>query len=354
MKSKVYPFLTLAFLITLLLSACGPAPAASWPGITLGKDNAYLSYSQVFVVRPSDGSLLGKYPEKTEGAGMFASPALSNDLLVVGDYSNNLHGVNLNTLTLLWKFTDAKARFIAPALITDKLVLAPNADGFLYAIDPASGKELWKFSANSPLWSQPLYYGKLVYQGTLDHFLFALDPTQNGSPAWKVDLGGAIVSTPLLDSKGILYVGTLAKELLAVDSATQKILWRNNEFSDGIWSTPVIKDQTLFVSSQNGMVYAVDSAQGKILWKTDLGGAVTGSGAATPNGIVFITEKGDVVMLGYEKGDVVWKTATTFTLYGSPVSTTDRILVGATHSSDTLMISYDFTGKQLWTLPVPK
>ena len=355
MKSKAIRFLSLIILFSFLLSACGSAPAPSWPGITLDGDKAYLAYSQVFVVRSSDGILQGKFPEKAEGTGTYARPAINNGLMVVGDYSNNLDAVDMNSLTLNWKFSEAKSRYIASALILEKTILAPNTDGNMYALDIDSGQELWRFEAGSPLWAQPLYDGKTVYLAGLNHTLFALNPDKKGEVIWKADLGGAVVSTPLLDKEnGIIYVGTLAKEVMAVNTADGKILWRNEDLGESIWSAPEIKDQLIYVANSTGTVFALNSANGKIAWQKKLESGITGSGALTPDGIVFITEKGDVVNLGFEKGDIIWSTPTELTLYGSPISTTDSILIGATHSNDILMISLDFSGKKLWTLPVPK
>jgi outer membrane protein assembly factor BamB len=362
MKAKALPFFSLVILLSMLLSACGAPQAASWPGITTTQDTTYVSYSQLYSVRTSDGSLQWKYPEKPEGSGMFAAPAVGTDLVVVGDYSNNLHAVNPKTGALLWKFENAKARYIAQPLITDKLVLAPSTDHYLYALN-FQGTLVGKFEADSALWSQPLYDGKTIYLASLNHKLYALNPSQIETALWKVDVGGAIVSTPALDNKGILYVGTLAKEVVAVDSQSQKILWRAPT-NEEVWSSPVIKDGTLYIASKTGTVYALNTADGTLVWKTDIGGTVTSKGALTTAGVVFISVKdknngdsedsGDVIMLDYAKGSKLWTSTIKSLLYGDPASTPNQILVGLTRSSDKLLTVFDFTGKELWSLPLPK
>ena len=189
MKAKVLPFFSLVILLSMLLSACGAPAAASWPGIIATQDTTYVSYTQLYSIRTSDGSLQWKYPDKPEGSGMFAVPAVGTDIMVVGDYSNILHAVNPKTGALLWKFEESKSRYIAPALVLDKLVLAPSTDHHLYAVD-YQGKLVGKFEADSALWSQPVYDGKTVYLASLGHKLYALDPNKIGTALWQLDLGG--------------------------------------------------------------------------------------------------------------------------------------------------------------------
>jgi outer membrane protein assembly factor BamB len=362
MKAKVLPFFSIIILLSVLLSACSGQQSASWPGITIAQDTTYVSYLQLYSIRTSDGSLQWKYPEKAEGAGMFALPAVGSDIVVVGDYSDTLHAVNPKTGALLWKFTDAKSKFIAPALVTDKLVLAPCADHSLYAID-FQGKLVAKFDAGSALWSQPLFDGKTLFQTTLGHKLFAFDPANIEKPLWNSDLGGAIVSTPLLDT-GTLYVGTLAKEVVAVNSQDGKIIWRT-PINQEVWSSPVIKDGTLYVASKTGTVYALNAADGKEVWKKDISsGVVTSKGAITPAGVVFVSVKdknngetedtSDVVMLDYAKGTQIWLTNLKSLAYGDPVGTPDHVLVGLTRSPDKIIIALDLTGRETWSLAVPK
>ena len=367
MKAKALPFFSVVILLALLLSACGAPQAASWPGITTTQDTTYMSYNQLYSIRTSDGSLQWKYPpDKPEGSGVFAIPAISKSMVVVGDYSNNLQVIDPSTGKLKWKFGDAKSRYIAPSLIiNDKLVLAPSTDHNLYAIkdDGDQGTLVGKFEADSALWSQPLFDGKTVFLTSLGHKLYALDPNHIETAKWQVDLGGAIVSTPFLDDKGILYVGTLAKEVLAVDSQTGKINWRSPA-NEEVWSSPVVKDGTLYIASKSGTVYALNATNGAVVWKADIGGIMTGQGALTSSGVVFISIKdknngdsedsGDVIMLDYAKGTKLWTSTIKSLLYGNPVSTSGQILVGLTRSSDKLLTAFDFTGKELWSLPLPK
>ena len=83
--------------------------------------------------------------------------------------------------------------------------------------------------------------------------LLKLDPTRPDDPVvWSVAVpprgggDGGIWATPALRD-GSLYVSTHPGELLAVDTATGEVAWRD-EIGFHAWSSPVIVDDTLVVA----------------------------------------------------------------------------------------------------------
>ena len=140
----------------ILLSSCtGALSASSWPGVVASQDTAYVSYTPgVFAVQLTNGSLAWRYPDKADNAKQFfAPPAIADTLVVAGDYANNLYGLDAKTGALKWTFTGAKGRWIGGPLVVNNLILAPNADNSLYALN-FNGSLQWKFSQSShALWS---------------------------------------------------------------------------------------------------------------------------------------------------------------------------------------------------------
>ncbi len=83
--------------------------------------------------------------------------------------------------------------------------------------------------------------------------LVKFDPYTDGDPVvWKVDVpprqggDGGIWATPALGD-GVLYAATHPGELLAVDTDTGEVVWRD-EIGWHAWSSPVIVDDQLIVS----------------------------------------------------------------------------------------------------------
>lgn len=82
--------------------------------------------------------------------------------------------------------------------------------------------------------------------------LIKLDPYATNPYVWGVPVpprgpgDGGLWATPALGD-GVLYAATHPGELLAVDTATGEVLWRD-EIGYHAWSSPVIVDNTLMVS----------------------------------------------------------------------------------------------------------
>ena len=78
----------------------------------------------------------------------------------------------------------------------------------------------------------------VVYLASMDHYLYAMMQ----APArrfWKTDCGGAIIGNPV-NADGVIYISTLANEVLAINTSNGSIQGR---FPTGkaVWSGPAIK-----------------------------------------------------------------------------------------------------------------
>jgi outer membrane protein assembly factor BamB len=100
----------------------------------------------------------------------------------------------------------------------------------LYAVRP-DGIVTWRFSTPSSVSgspgccnfftvSSPVVDSKgVVYVGSADGNLYAI--RADGSQSWRISLGGAIASTPAIDLGGTIYVGSMNGNLYAMGDADQ-------------------------------------------------------------------------------------------------------------------------------------
>ena len=75
----------------------------------------------------------------------------------MGAEGRNLYAIDAASGRELWRFL--KPKEWVDGVVTDgKLIYAPNGDGNLYAIDASDNtpKEVWKFQTDNKLWSRPL------------------------------------------------------------------------------------------------------------------------------------------------------------------------------------------------------
>jgi outer membrane protein assembly factor BamB len=346
MKSKkliiVFTFVVGAF----LLSACaGVIGASSWPGITATEDTIYVAYAAgVRAINAGNGTQLWRYPAEPGNRTFFAAPVISGDQLIVGDYTNVLSSINRQGGAERWTFTGATGRFIASPLVTDELILAPSADHFLYALDK-NGQEQWRFRANHGLWSAPALVDEVVFLSSMDHHLYALN-VNNGQEIWRVNAGGSIVHTPKISDDGLVLVGTLGSEVLAVDF-DGNIRWRTPT-DNAVWTRPTQHNGVVFFGDLDGVVYAVNVTDGSIAWRKNLAaGAIVGSAVVIEDLIVFVTETGRVEAFT-PGGESRWNRSFNGKLYSNPVVAGNRIIIGIIQG-DYMIAALDSNGSELWT-----
>ena len=363
MKS-IHTFLSFVLVMTtLLLSACtGVLAASSWPGVVASQDTIYVAYtSGIFAVQASNGNLSWRYPEKADNTKQFfAPPAVTDNLVIAGDYSENLYGLDAKTGALKWTFSQAKERWVGGPLVVNNLILAPNADNNLYALS-FDGSLQWEFTGSAhSLWSQPVSDGKTVYISSTDHKIYALQ-LSGGKEIWSADVGGSVLNSPVLNQdNSVLYTGTLGGQVVALDTATGKVQWRFTT-AGAIWDSPVYNKDVVYVGDRADTVYAIDAKSGASIWKANVGSNVIGSGCVAQDGVVYVTEgdptntpgNGQVFDLGFSNGQKLWSHTINGKLYTSPVIVGDKILIAITSGSN-LLTMLDSKGNEIWSFVIPK
>ncbi len=262
------PVFTLFSLLVfgLLSSACTgrTLTANSWPGLLATEDTAYVAYnSHVYAINIASGTLKWQYPtEADRNLTFFADPVQTGTgQIVVGDYHNSLHLLNETTGqeevgSGAWPFDQAGNRYIAGPVVTDLGIFAPSADGNLYALD-FQANTLWEpFETDGPLWAKPAIDGDRLYLASMDHFLYALN-ARSGRMDWSVDLTGAIVGTPSISEDGMIYIGSFASELVALQTETGAIVWRKPT-TDWVWSGPALDGERLYFGDVSGLLYCLE------------------------------------------------------------------------------------------------
>ncbi|MEW6178436.1 MAG: PQQ-binding-like beta-propeller repeat protein [Chloroflexota bacterium] len=352
MKTNKVILVSLFLLGTILLTACGaPLSGSSWPGIGSNGDVLYVANMQhVYAVRVADGSMVWKYPEKAGRQMFFAAPVLADDQLLVGDYENIFHSLDPNTGAEKWTFTQAQGDWIASPLVVGDVILAPNADHFLYALS-RDGSLLWKFETGRALWAQPVSDGEVVYQASMDHKLYAIN-IRDGSLVWSVDVGGAVIYSPTLDvEERTIYLTTLARNLMAINTDDGSIRWQR-QFEGGMWTQPALNEGRLYLGDLQGTVYALSAADGSNIWSQKVEQPVTGKATIVDNRVIFPTENGSLIAMTLE-GERLWSRSFEGKLYTGPVVAGDRLAVGIAEGKEFLkMVSLD--GQDLWTFVPPK
>ncbi len=144
-------------------------------------------------------------------------------------------------------------------------------------IGPEENPELvWKFDAGSAVFSTPLVYDGTVYFVSFEGGVYAVDK-EDGSVIWEKDLEGE-PSFQIALNEEILLVGLRFSDeennsyLMSLDRMTGEENWRfESEHQTGL-STPVIYDETAFLTSVQGYLFSLDLRTGEELWRLPIQG----------------------------------------------------------------------------------
>jgi len=382
MRKKIL-FVTIMLLAAVLLSGC--VGSTTWPGLSAVNEVAYLANtSAVHAIDVTSGKELWSFAgEKSGGLAIFGgspklfvtTPVVTADGLVIIVSSGNDHAmfaVDPNDIAdpqkptpgIAWKFTDAKGHWIAAPLVVGDRLFAPNSDGKIYVLDLQDGKSVKQavkviepFSESKEqagrLWAQPVTDGKYIFVTSLDHSVFAID-LQTYKIVWHEDLGGAVPGSMILGSDGMLYVGSLAKQLEKFDPATGKhepVL----DTKGWIWGTPIADGDNIYFSDVDGYFYSYNTKTGSLNWEpVQPDSAITASPLVYNDGVLLVTESGNVYFVD-GAGDVkLWHGAPDKgKAYTTPVSAGGYVLVSYIES-DYYLIALDDEGDQKWTFPAGK
>jgi outer membrane protein assembly factor BamB len=345
MKKNPMRLVLILILGALLLTACsGGTQANSWSGVMATDDMVYYSSGMlVYALRGDNGNIVWQYPEKGSAQRMFyAEPVLAGEQLIVGDYAHKLTSLNAKTGVEIWQFTEAKGRYIDSPLVVNDLILAPNGDYTLYAVD-LSGNLAWSFKAGHALWARPVSDGKNVYFSSMDQNLYAVSIT-DGSLVWKTPLQSSAVARGLLVD-GTLYLGTLTGDLFSINTVDGSVNW-TQKLGGGIWAAPVPHEGMLYLGDQSGRISILNSEDGKVVSTIETESAILGTGVELEGGLAFGNEAGELVVIGFD-GERQWMRSFDGNLYANIQKSGDHLLLSLTKGEIPLM-AIDQNGNEVW------
>jgi eukaryotic-like serine/threonine-protein kinase len=352
-SKRLFPFLFVVLLASLLLSACaGGGVTNSWPGITVVDETVYFANGQnVFAINAVDGKELWRFPTQAiRSAYFYAPPAVGADgRIYAGGYHKIFYALNEGGQQA-WEFDQAKNSYFGSALVDNGIVYAPNGDDNLYALD-ASGQKLWTFEAKHGLWAKPIMTDQCLIQSSMDHHVYCLDK-ENGDVLWESeDLGGAVVTAPEIGPNGELFVGTFNSEVVGLNGNNGEII---NRFKAGgwVWSSPLLDAGNLYFGDLNGNFYAIDAATFEKKWEIQPDTAdkrqIIGKPLIMDGQIFFGTETGNFYTVNPTDGKVINTRTIGGKIFADPVAAGNLILV-APNGAEASLIALDGKGNQQWS-----
>lgn len=264
--------------------------------------------------------------------GFKASPTITPDKVFIGDEEGVLHAIDRKTGKRLWDFKTNAEIVSGVTLYEDKLLFGSH-DNSLYCLKQVDGTKVWSFETQGPVNCTPAISGQRTFVTGCDEHLRVIN-IESGKEEADLPLGTYLIASPAVVGN-MLYVGTYASEVVAIDWKAQKTVWtykaEDRDFpyhssaavTDDVvivggrdkrlhcidrktgkarWtlltkakvdSCPVICGSRVFVGSQDGLLYCADLATGRELWKFPTGKGISASPAIGEGCLVVGNESTD-------------------------------------------------------------
>jgi outer membrane protein assembly factor BamB len=177
---------------------------------------------------------------------------------------------------------------------------------------------LWTFTTGGPVYSSPSVVDGVVYVGSVDRNLYALNKT-TGTLLWKYDTleRGDIVSSSPAVSNGVAYMGGMKTKIHAVDAFSGDLLWKyklpiRTTVRSSLSSSAAVADGIVYIGNMDGTVYAFSEDTGDLLWsyvipRSNYDEHNIFSSPAVADGIVYVQTYGEnLYALDASTGALLW------------------------------------------------
>ncbi|ELY39762.1 outer membrane protein assembly factor BamB family protein [Natronorubrum tibetense] len=122
-----------------------------------------------------------------------------------GSWDDNFYCLDLEDGSQEWAFEAGRSIMSNPAVdVETDIVYMGSDDGFVYALDAASGEEIWSTDVDGRVIGALTVTAETVLAGSYDSHLYALDK-ETGDRNWRVENRGRVTSAPVPVDGRIYY-----------------------------------------------------------------------------------------------------------------------------------------------------
>ena len=308
------------------------------------------------------------------GGQVWAASAVRDSVAYVGTTSGVFNAVSLKDGSFVWTFNAGRPMHGEP-LATDDAVFFVCDNGFLYRLDRATGKEVWRYDLGDAQSARilphqivyeydfkaprPLLADGVIYVGAGDGGFHAVDAA-TGKQVWRFATGDRIRTDAVVSGRKVVF-GSFDHFVYAVDRKTGQQVWKTNTYAE-IDGSPALIDGKIVVRNHGSIVQALDPATGKLVWRRIWWGSAVESTPVEFGGRIYIgaSDLRRVTCMEPKDGRVVWRTDVYGWAWARPLVTEKIVYIGAGGSEPYQMRHLPSltaldrrSGKIVWRWPMP-
>jgi len=152
--------------------------------------------------------------------------------------------------------------------IHDGIIYVGTRDGMVVAVNSSTGSQKWSYPINPPttIYTTPIVDGELAYVGTYGGRVYALTIAR-GIERWVYPRTGSIgaIVASLVIANETIYISSSDGLVYTLDTTYGDLKWKSERLAEKLWTSPAIHGDTLYVSTFDGHIYALSAETGDLL-----------------------------------------------------------------------------------------
>ena len=262
----------------------------------------------IYGLNAADGSLRWKV-EAAEP--VLGAVTIHEGIAYVGASDKTFRAIDIQTGKVVWSYNQVKGYIETKPLVVDDKVIFSAWDNTLYALEKATGKEVWKWTGGltrmhfSPAAVWPVASNGKVFIADPQRAMTAVN-LQNGETVWRTFRSQVRETIGLSEDGERVYSKTMNDSIVCYSTLTDtpEQVWASNVgFGyEHAPSMPLEKDGVVYGSTKEGLLFALEAKTGKIIWKHKIGNSLINT-VLPLNGreVLFTATSGEVGIIKWRK-----------------------------------------------------
>ena len=206
---------------------------------------------------------------------------------------------------VIWKFEVPEGAFLAAAAIDGDSVYVGDADGKLYCLALADGKEKWNFKTEIGFAAAPALKEGRLFVGDSDGTFHCLD-ADTGKKLWQFATDAVINSSANFYKESVLF-GSQDGSLCRLRRSDGKLIWKYTiEADGGIQCSPTVVEGRAFVAGCDGRLHVIDLDAGRALSSLQIGAPTLTTPAVRGDYVYFGTEGAQFLAVQWAIPRIAW------------------------------------------------